>query len=333
MILIWVLAMIRRPSLRERLGEIAGLSAEAFQPVKDQLSPEGHVGIKTANLRANRAFVGTLRERIGELRFMRPDNAGQGSSASLASLALNSPDLANAVNLNNNASYGLQSSDPRARESEELSNAINLFSNTEAGGIGHRSNRSVWVRIFGDVFESESDDPNNRANSSSDALTAGLSVGVDQRLTEDWIAGVAVGYSATSYETSTNLEGDSDVKHGSVYAAYSNDKLYGDMMVTYGHISKPIKMNDGESVLIPQARISYNRELLGDDGGISATLGGVAANAVGAEQPKDTYRVGVGFTHLFSEASDSDSFFGHYEAEVTRDSTAHRITAGYRIKF
>lgn len=203
MILIWVLAMIRRPSLRERLGEIAGLSAEAFQPVKDQLSPEGHVGIKTANLRANRAFVGTLRERIGELRFMRPDNAGQGSSASLASLALNSPDLANAVNLNNNASYGLQSSDPRARE----------------------------------------------------------------------------------------------------------------------------------SVLIPQARISYNRELLGDDGGISATLGGVAANAVGAEQPKDTYRVGVGFTHLFSEASDSDSFFGHYEAEVTRDSTAHRITAGYRIKF
>ncbi|GEM_PF-3763081 len=411
------------PELSNVLGVIAGLPESEFQSANDQLSAEGFLGLSTANNRANRAFVGTLRERIGELRIMRP-SAGNVGVASLASQALHTPNLSDAVSFSNQRVSGNLTASKLDYNGSEIANALGLSSSqTGVGGTGAagQGNRSVWVRGFGDVFESETSDPNNTANSQFDATTFGVSVGADQRITPEWIAGVALGYSTTDYETNTNLTGDSDVKQASLYAAYSNKALYGDFMLTYGQIenetnravsigsinenirgdydgdlyaaraetgytfskdgweygpwgsieysntkqdgftetgstnglnltvnenstdslravvggrvAKALPLKELGGVFIPQARVAYQRELLDANLATSASLGGVVTNATGADQPKDTFRIGVGFTHLFDEASNSDSLFGHYETELTRDSTAHRLTAGYRIKF
>jgi len=330
--------------------------------VMNKINPEGYLAMAQALQDADSNFSGTLRERLGELRVMRPFPTHDRDCGIFARgfgnfAEIEGDDEGHHGHSSDNFG-GSIGGDCKVDHGITVGAAVGY----SKGSLDHDLDFDGSQEVYHGALYATYGEPEFHIDG---IVSYGLS---ESEATRDATIGTIGGTAASSYDsqvigarlemgtgimvgTGTEIEPWVGLHYQRVMADELQETGAGDLSLAVDNhdtdnLTARVGLNARTDIIshnskvhfIPEIRAHYQRELIGQDNAVDFSFGGETLEANGVEKPKDKAVVGIGFsTHINDTFDDMNThnLYGHYDYEVgiDQDANNHKFSVGYKFKF
>lgn len=197
----------------------SGLGGQALGPALKETTPDNAAAVRSSGMQTTNVQISAVDGRLGTLR------GGGGAGFSASGFSMNYGDVAFSGGLIKSFLSAFDQNKPAFMQN-------NAGQNDDSGVLDEFGRWGAW--ISGRLVFGEKDPTTNQIEYDFD--TAGLTFGLDYRFTEEFVAGLAVGYSNTDADLGNNDgELDTDGYSVSLYGTYfKSDLFYLGGSIAYG---------------------------------------------------------------------------------------------------
>ena len=295
------------------IDQLFSLSDAGQRAALEQIHPASHFVMERAMLNANNIFVGTLRQRMGELRRMRPESKPHRFEESYYS---------EQTAVNTGLPYIPYNS--AIQQVSANSNPANTINNTpiafDSAPILPDENISIWARGIGSITEQES---YNRVLGNSN-LSYGGALGIDYKTPIDLTFGASVGFIQNEInQRGSNFDGDASSTQFALYSTFAKPNFYIDGILSFGIADNDTSRKINFGSINRTADGDYNSFIITGrvETGYDIQFGPVEVGPIAALEYNHLIRegfteTGAGSLNVSMNSEDRDYFKGEIGARI-----------------
>jgi len=356
---------INNSSAAEAATILAALNSSGnIGALLDTAHPEGYLALAQAIQNANSGFTGTLRERMGELRAMRPfpkrdrncnvwgrihGNSGEVEADGEGHHGYEDRSFGLAVGGDCRVNHATVVGASLGYAQGEVEHDLNFDGEYDMYQAAvYATYRKPKFHVDGVLSYGMAQNEADRAGASIGGIGGNATADYDSQI---FGARVEAGYDLSLKSKRIDIEPWAGLEYQYVTSEAFNetganalslrvhgqqtDSLKGRLGV---RVARDFFSKSGRTHFIPQVRAHYQYELLEEDNGINYDVLGQNVHANSVEDPRSKLVLGIGGTVYMNENQRQNGIhavYGHYDYEhgLDEDSKNHKYSAGYKYKF